>query len=135
VIEVTHVANHPLSLECVANPRNISTALRSGVLIAAGAGLILAPTLVGLSVAAIVTGLAVGILAIALGIASTDTQGRGTLSVSAQALFDRGLALGLLGSAVAFGAVGDRDAVALFGALGLTVLLVAVTTRYTVRPA
>jgi hypothetical protein len=104
-------------------------------MIGAGSALMLGPAALGLSVAAIVTGFVVGSLTTALGIAGTGTDGRGTLSVSAQAVFDRGLALGLLGAALAFGFAGDRVALALFGAIGLLTLLVALTTRYTVRPA
>jgi hypothetical protein len=115
--------------------RLISPALRSGLMIGVGTALMVGPAALELSVAAILTGFAVGILATSLGIAGTGTDGRGTISVSAQAVYDRGLALGLLGAAVAFGFAGDRLALALFGALGLMTLLVALTTRYTVRPA
>jgi hypothetical protein len=114
---------------------HISTALRSGLLVAAGSFLIFGPLALGLSPAAMVTGVALGTLTTALGLAGTDIQGRGTLSVSAQAVFDRVLALGLLGAALAFGAAGQRYALALFAGIGLAVLLVAVTTRYVVRPA
>lgn len=115
--------------------RLISPGTRSGLMIAAGSALIVLPVTLGLSGSAIVTGLFAGILTMALGIAGTDSQGRGSLSVSAQAVYDRGLSLGLLGAAVAFGASGDQQALGLFGAAGLATLLVAVTTRYTVRPA
>jgi hypothetical protein len=115
--------------------RLISPALRSGLLIAAGSALIVGPAALELSVGAIVTGVAVGILTMALGIAGTDAQGRGTLSVAAQAVYDRLLALVLVAAALAFGFAGDRLALALFGALGLATLAVALTTRYTVRPA
>jgi hypothetical protein len=104
-------------------------------MIAAGTALMVGPVALGLTPAAIVTGLALGVLATALGFAATDSQGRGGLSLSAQAVFDRGLALGLLGAGVAFAAEGYRNELALFGGLGLAILLVAVTTRYTVRPA
>ena len=113
----------------------ISPALRSGLMIAAGSALIVGPAVLSLSAAAIVTGIGVGILAMALGLAGTDNQGRGTLSVSVQAVYDRLLALGLLSAGVIFGLAGDRYALALFGAVGLATLLVALSTRYTVRPA
>jgi hypothetical protein len=113
----------------------ISPALRSGLMIAAGSALIVGPAALSLSAAAIVTGIAVGILAMALGLAGTDSQGRGTIPVSVQAVYDRVLALGLLSAGVIFGLAGDRQALALFGALGLATLLVALSTRYTVRPA
>ena len=115
--------------------RLISPALRSGLLIAAGTALMVGPTGLELSVGAILAGFAVGILATALGIAGTGTDGRGTLSVAVQAVYDRLLSLVLLGAAVAFGFAGERVALALFGAIGLITLLVTLTTRYTVRPA
>jgi hypothetical protein len=115
--------------------RLISPVLRSGLLIAAGTALMVGPTALELSVGAILTGFVVGILATALGIAGTGSDGRGTISVSAQAVYDRLLALGLLLAALAFGFAGERLALAAFGAIGLMTLLVAVTTRYTVRPA
>ena len=115
--------------------RLISPALRSGLLIAAGTALMVGPAALELSVAAVVTGFVVGALTIALGIAGTGSDGRGTLSVSVQAVYDRLLALGLLGTGVAFGLAGERIPLALFGAIGLMTLLVALTTRYTVRPA
>jgi hypothetical protein len=113
----------------------ISPALRSGLMIVAGSALIVGPAALSLSAAAIVTGIAVGILTMALGLAGTDSQGRGTLPVSVQAVYDRLLSLGLLSAGVIFGLAGDRQALALFGALGLATLLVALSTRYTVRPA
>jgi hypothetical protein len=104
-------------------------------MVAAGSALIVIPSALSMSSAAIVTGIAAGILAMALGLAGTDNQGRGTLSLSAQAVYDRLLALALFSAGVVFGLAGDGPPVALFGALGLATLLVAVTTRYTARPA
>jgi hypothetical protein len=91
------------------------------------------PIVASLNPAVVVTGIAVGGLAVSLGIAGTDTQGRGTLPISAQAVYDRGLALGLLAVGVLYGALGDHAALLLFGVAGLAVLLVTVTTRYSVR--
>ena len=136
MIEITHPSTGMPSLECVMNRSMlISPALRSGLMVAAGSALIVGPAVLSLSAAAIVTGIAVGILAMALGLAGTDNQGRGTLPVSVQAVYDRVLALGLLSAGVIFGLAGDRHSLALFGALGLVTLLVALSTRYTVRPA
>jgi hypothetical protein len=115
--------------------RLISPALRSGLMIATGSTLIVVPAALSLSSAVIVTAMAAGILAMTLGLAGTDNQGRGTLSLSAQAVYDRVLALALLSAGVAFGLAGNRNALVLFGVLGLATLLVAVSTRYTARPA
>ena len=114
--------------------RLISPALRSGLLISVGTALMVLPLVVGVAPAVVVTGIGVGALAVALGIAGTDSQGRGTLPVSVQAVYDRGLALGLLAVGVLYGVLGDEAALALFGGAGLAVLLVTVTTRYSVRP-
>src|SRR4051812_44737925 len=103
--------------------RLISPALRSGLMIATGSTLIVIPAALALSTGPIVTAIAMGTLAMALGLAGTDNQGRGTLSLSAQAVFDRLLALALLSSGVLFGLAGDRHGLELFGALGLAILL------------
>jgi hypothetical protein len=110
--------------------RLLSPALRSGLLVAVGSALVAAPMALGLSAAAIVTGVIAGALATALGLAGTDDQGRGTLSLSAQALYDRGLALGLLVSAIAFGLGGYGNELAFFGGAGVLTLLLASLTRY-----
>jgi hypothetical protein len=112
--------------------RLISPALRSALMLAAGTVLLLGPSLLELSAAGVVTGVAIGTLAMALGIAGTGTEGPGTLPISAHAAYDRGLALGLLVAAVLFGLAGDRGAAGFFGASGLAALLVATTTRYSV---
>jgi hypothetical protein len=114
--------------------RLISPALRSGLLISVGTALMGLPLVTGLNPATVVTGIAVGALAVALGIAGTDSQGRGTLPVSVQAVYDRGLAVGLLAVGVLYGVLGDEAALGLFGIAGLAVLLVTATTRYSVRP-
>src|SRR5215218_8163426 len=81
----------------------ISHALRAGLLVAAGSALIGVPFLLGLEAAPIVTGVLVGALAIALGLAGTEPGSRGSLPLSTQAVYDRGLALGLILSAGLFG--------------------------------
>jgi hypothetical protein len=109
--------------------------MRSGLMIAAGTALMLAPFAAGLSVAAVVTGIGVGSLAVALGVAGTGDGGRGTLPISAQAAYDRGLALGLMAVAILFGAAGQPAALAVFAVAGLATLVVATATRYTVTRA
>ena len=102
---------------------------------AAGTGLIVIPFVAGLSIAAIVTGIAVGAIAVALGLAGTAPSGRGTLPVSAQMAYDRGLALGLFIVGILFGLNGDTGATFVFGAAGLLTLAVTLTTRYRTYPA
>jgi hypothetical protein len=114
--------------------RLISPAFRSGLLTASGTWLIVAPLFLGLAPAAIVTGMVVGAVAVALALAGTDANGRGTLPLSAQAVYDRGLALGLMVTALIFGLGGELSAVLLFATAGLGALVVTSITRYSARP-
>jgi hypothetical protein len=114
--------------------RIISPALRSGLIMAAGTGLIVVPLFLELGVAAIVTGIAIGAIMVALALAGTDSGGRGTLPVSAQAVYYRGLALGLLLVAAIFGFAGDYGALAIFAVAGLCAGIVTSITRYSARP-
>jgi hypothetical protein len=87
----------------------------------------------GLGAAPLVTGVLVGTLAIALGLAGTEPGSRGSLPLSAQAVYDRGLALGLLLSAGIFGLAGQPEAMVLFLGTGITALVMTVVTRYSAR--
>jgi hypothetical protein len=109
--------------------------MRSGLLMVAGSALIVAPVGLELDVAAIVTGVLVGAIAVALGVAGTAPDGRGTLPVSAQAIYDRGLALGLFLTGVIFGLAGDGAAMAVFALAGLIALVVSTVTRYSASTA
>jgi hypothetical protein len=115
--------------------RLIPPTLRSGLLTVAGTALIVAPLLLGLAPAAIVTGVVVGAAVVALALAGTESQGRGTLPLSAQAVLDRGLALGLMAAALIFGLAGDTDALLVFAVVGIAALIVTSMTRYSARPA
>jgi hypothetical protein len=114
--------------------RLISPAARAGLLIAAGIGLIAAPALLGSGSAALITGLVVGALAIELGVAGTASEGRGTLPISAHAVYDRALAFGLFVAAAIFGLTGETDAAPVFAAAGALTLVVTSITRYSARP-
>jgi hypothetical protein len=100
-------------------------------MILAGTALFALPVAFGLGEAAILTGIVVGVIATGLGIAGTDTDGRGTLPLTAQAVYDRGLAVGLLLAGVIFGLADQYVALALFGGAGLAQLVVGSLTRYT----
>src|SRR6187401_752065 len=106
-------------------------ALRAGLLVAAGSALIAVPFLLGLEAAPLVSGVIVGALTIALGLAGTEPGSRGSLPLSSQAVYDRGLALGLLVSAGLFAAYGQFEAMALFAAAGLAPLFLPPMTAYT----
>jgi len=110
--------------------RLITHGSRAGLLVVAGAALIAGPFMLGLDAAPLVTGVLVGSLAIALGLAGTEPGGRGSLSMSAQAVYDRGLALGLLVSALIFALFGEFAAMGLFAAAGLAALVMSSVIRY-----
>jgi hypothetical protein len=113
----------------------ISHSLRPALLVVAGSALIAAPFLMGLDAAPLVTGVLVGTLAIALGLAGTEPGSRGSLPLSAQAVYDRGLALGLLISAAIFGVAGEPEAMVLFASAGFAALFMTAVTRYSARAA
>jgi hypothetical protein len=115
--------------------RLIPLALRSGLLMVAGASLIAAPFALGFGAAALVTAVAIGWIMIALAVAGTDSSGRGTLPVSAQAMYDRGIALGLLLTSVLFATVDEGEAALVFAIAGAATLIVTSITRYSARPA
>jgi len=115
--------------------RHVSLAMRSSLLMTAGLGLIAAPFLLGLGTAALVAGVAIGVATVALGLAGTETSGRGTLSVAAHADYDRGLALGLVLAALLFVLSGEPAAALVFGIAGVAALIVTTVTRYSARPA
>jgi hypothetical protein len=115
--------------------RLIPLALRSGLLMVAGAGLIAAPFALALDAAALVTAVGIGGIMIALAVSGTDSSGRGTLPVSAQAVYDRGIAFGLLLTALIFWAASETEAALMFGIAGAAALVVTSITRYSARPA
>jgi hypothetical protein len=100
----------------------------------AGTALIALPVVIGLGAAAIVTGLTIGVIIVALALAGTDSTGRGTLPVSAQAVYDRGIGFGLLAVAAVFGLSGDAGAALLFATAGVAALVVTSITRYSASP-
>jgi hypothetical protein len=117
----------------MSSPRLVSHALRGGLLMVAGSALIAGPILMGLEAAPIVAGVLVGSLAVALGVAGTEPGSRGSLPLSAQAVYDRGLALGLLLAAGIFGVAGQLEATLLFAAAGIAALIMTSVTRYSAR--
>ena len=104
-------------------------------MIAAGTALFVLPFALELGSAAIVFGIAAGMFAMGLGIAGTATDGRGTIPLTAHAVYDRGLAFGLLLAGVMFGFADQKAALAIFAGAGLAQLLVSTLTRYTATHA
>jgi hypothetical protein len=119
----------------MASRRHIASSLRSGLMIAGGTALTVLPVALGLGGAAILTGIVVGVIATGLGIAGTGTEGRGTLPLTAHAVYDRGLAVGLLLAGVMFGLADQHAALAVFAGAGLAQLIVSGVTRYTTAHA
>jgi hypothetical protein len=115
--------------------RLISPALRSAVIMTAGLALIAVPFLIGLEAAAVTTGVAVGVVMVALALAGTETTGRGTLPVSAHAVYDRGIAIGLMVVAAIFGLSIEPAAALLFAGAGIATLIVTAVTRYSASAA
>jgi hypothetical protein len=113
----------------------MSHALRAGLLTVAGTALIVGPFLMGLDSAPLVTGVLIGALCIALGLAGTEPGTRGSLPLSAQAVYDRGLALGLIVSAGLFALYGEFEATGLFAVAGLAALVMTSVTRYSAGTA
>lgn len=134
-MSLTQAHLHGPSLNVMTVVRLLSTGARSAALILLGSGLIFAPLALALSGPAILTGVFVGAAMMGLGVSGTDSTGRGTLPISAHAIYDRVVALGLLAAAVAFGLLNQDAALALFGAGGLAVLAVALTTKYSLSRA
>jgi hypothetical protein len=119
----------------MSSSRLLSPELRSGLMVALGTLLVVGPVVIGLSTAAASFGLVVGVLTVALGLAGSENTGRGTLPVSSQAVFDAGLALGLLLAAVVFAIAGSVGEAGFFAAAGLGAGLLTARTRYTLRPS
>jgi len=130
VSDLTQPQSGSRSLDYVTLARLISPSLRSGLLTLVGTWLIVAPVGLALGAAAGIFGVIVGALCVALALAGTETSGRGTIPLSAQAVYDRGLSLGLVLAGLAFGAAGAPAAMALFGLTGAAALLVTSITRY-----
>ncbi|HVD58448.1 MAG TPA: hypothetical protein VNC17_16510 [Thermoleophilaceae bacterium] len=110
--------------------RVISPGLRSAVVLSAGLALISVPFMLGLEAAAVATALAVGVVMVALGLSGTEPAGRGTVPISAQAVYDRGLAIGLIAAAAIFALAGQLGATAVFATAGAATLVVTVITSY-----
>jgi hypothetical protein len=120
--------------ESMTRSQIVGHGLRAALFMVAGSALIGVPFLMGLDAAPLVTGVLVGSLAIALGLAGTEPGSRGSLPLSTQAVYDRGLALGLIVTAGIFALAGETAAMGLFAAAGLAALIITSVTRYSAGP-
>jgi hypothetical protein len=114
--------------------RPISPDTRSALLVATGTGLILAPFMVGLGIAAVASGVFIGALIVGLGLAGTAFTGRGTIPAAGHVAFDQGIAFGLVVGVLIFALAGELGASAVFLLAGAVQLIVGTMTRYTVNP-
>ena len=112
--------------------RLIPLPIHAALELVAGLVLLSAPFALGLSPAAMVTGVVLGALVAGLALQSVDTPGGRPVSVSAHRAADLGLALGLAGAAVIL-AQEDSTAALLFGGAALTQLALNASTRYSQR--
>ena len=119
--------------------RLISFQTHSAIEILAGFALMVLPAVLGLGTAAAVTGVLVGAILMGLAVAGAGQDhsagSRGTIPIGAHALYDRGIALGLILAALVLGIAGDRGAVLFFVGAGISLLALATSTRYSVVEA
>lgn len=113
----------------------IPFALHGAIDQAAGLGLMALPFILGFSAPATFVALALGVLLVGLGLATTAPDGRGTLAPGAHAAYDLGLSVGLILAGFAVGIFGDVTAFAVLAGIGVSGLLVSGITRYSVAYA
>jgi len=92
--------------------------------------LIAVPFVIGLSLNATLAAGIIGVALFGLAVSATDTEGRGTLPISAHASYDAAIALILLAAAVVFGLAGEITALAFLLAAGAAQLTLNSLTRY-----
>ena len=92
--------------------------------------LIAVPFAIGLSLDATITAVVVGIILFGLAVSATDSEGRGTLPISAHATYDAAVAFVLVGAALVFGIAGEIPALAFLLTAGIAQLTLNGFTRY-----
>jgi hypothetical protein len=109
----------------------VSYTLHAALELITAVALLSVPFAIGLSLDATITAGVIGIVLFGLAVSATDSDGRGTLPVSAHATYDAAVALVLVGAAVVFGVAGEVPALALLLAAGIAQLMLNGFTRYT----
>lgn len=89
------------------------------------------PLAIGLPLDAVITAGVAGVILFGLAVSATETEGRGTLPLSAHATYDSAIALVLIGAALVFGVAGEKGALAFLFAAGIAQLVLNSVTRYT----
>ena len=108
----------------------VSYALHAALELVTAVVLISVPFAIGLSIDATITAGVLGMVLFGLAVSATDTDGRGTLPISAHATYDAAVALVLVGAAVVFGLAGEVPALALLLLAGVAQLTLNGFTRY-----
>ena len=92
--------------------------------------LILLPYAAGLSAPAVMVGIAAGGLLAGLAISGSASQGRGTIPLSAHAVYDWAIATGLVCAGIVLGFVSGPAALIIFFAAGAAELALSASTTY-----
>jgi len=108
----------------------VSYALHAALELITAVALLAIPFAIGLSVNATITAGVLGVALFGLAVSATDSDGRGTLPISAHATYDTAVALVLVVAAVVFGLAGEIPALALLLAAGVAQLTLSGFTRY-----
>ena len=108
----------------------VSFSLHAALELVTATALIGVPFMIGLSLNATITAAVVGIVLFGLAVSATDSEGRGTLPISAHAAYDAAVALVLVAAAIIFGLMGEVPALAFLLAAGIAQLTLNGFTRY-----
>ena len=108
----------------------VSYALHAALELITAVALIAIPFAIGLSADATITAGVLGVALFGLAVSATDSQGRGTLPISAHATYDMAIAFVLVAAAVVFGLAGETPALALLLAAGVAQLTLNGFTHY-----
>ena len=108
----------------------VSYPLHAALELVTATALIGVPFAIGLSLDATITAGALGIILFGLAVSATDSEGRGTLPISAHATYDAAVALVLVGAAIVFGIAGEVPALAFLLTAGIAQLTLNGFTRY-----
>ncbi len=105
-------------------------ALHAALELITAVALLAVPFAIGLSLDATITAGVIGMVLFGLAVSATDSDGRGTLPISAHATYDAAVALVLVGAAVVFGVAGEIPALVLLLSAGIAQLTLNGFTRY-----
>jgi NO-binding membrane sensor protein with MHYT domain len=108
----------------------VSYPLHAALELATAIALIAVPFVIGLSVDATITAVIVGTILFGLAVSATGSEGRGTLPISAHAIYDAAVAFVLVGAAIVFGLGGEVPALVFLLVAGVAQLTLNGFTRY-----